>query len=278
MDPRLHAAAVAYQRGLYHLFILKQDGDIDDYTRGLRTYAAVFQLCATHVLLDKTFTFQKLPGELRRVIVNDRPTRQKIDAAALVTHSLLTADARNGNRGWRVGFSDGHPLRASSELALGLFDRTVECRHTLLYRPFLLKGAGGYQWEDCPLMDLVEDIPTTEQIENAYTSFARAMRVRAGEIEEGKSADDFAGTQWSNDLQGNNGPAKFLYYLFEPFEDRTGGRPTESLLLSYGRLLLRNNDILLGKLRDYRNALLEIDTWRGKSGFAYFSADLAGRR
>lgn len=151
MDPRVHAAAVAYQRGLYHLFMLKQDGGSDACTRGLRAYAAVFQLCAVHVLLDKTFTFQNLPHGLRRVVVNDdRPTRQKIDAAALVTHSLLTADRRNHNRKWPVGFSDGHPLRASAEVALRLFDRTVECRHTLLYRPFLLENGGKYEWMDCP--------------------------------------------------------------------------------------------------------------------------------
>jgi hypothetical protein len=157
----------------------------------------------------------------------------------------------------------------------------VECRHTLIYRPFLQESGGKYGWEDCPLMDLLRQMPGTDEIEEAYTSFARTMRTWAGEIEKGRRSDDddFAHAQWSEDLGGKtrNGPSHFLYFLFRKFKDRAQRRPTESLLLSYGRLLIgRDDETLLRKLREYRNAILEIDEWRGKPGLTYFDAKRAG--
>jgi hypothetical protein len=56
---RTVSAAVAFQKGLYHLFILQTD-QTDSYGHLIRSYQCVFQLCVTLVLLDGTFSLTKL--------------------------------------------------------------------------------------------------------------------------------------------------------------------------------------------------------------------------
>ena len=54
----------------------------------------------------------------------------------------------------------------------------------------------------------------------------------------------------------------FMQTIFVPYKDKTGQRPSETLLLSYTRMLNPDNPTLITEIRDYRNDLLKLRTNR----------------
>jgi len=129
-------------------------------------YQSLFQLNLTQLLLDFDFCLSDLniQGRLRRRCQNPkRPTRQELDPASLVTHATLEK--------WG-GFQKGHPLELVSKHTLSLYKRVVESRHNLVYRPFMLDQCF---WEDCTLIDLLEHLPSVNEIEQAYQDFSNAV-------------------------------------------------------------------------------------------------------
>jgi hypothetical protein len=154
----------------------------------------------------------------------------------LVTHS----DLRNKGRGFPIA----HPLAPIGKETLDLFSRLVQARHNLLYRPFLLDVtknpsiAISPSWEDCTLRDLIGGAPTWQEIEAAYEHFAAAI------------------WEWRNGDRCSSIPPDFIRMLFEPYIDRSGGRPTETVLLRYARMLSGDDQAMLTELLDYRNKLV----------------------
>jgi hypothetical protein len=236
-DPthRVESATVAFQKGLYHLFLIKKRSEPDIYGQVIRTYQCLFQICLTQLLLDSSFP---LNGELRhlsrrlRSLCQDpnRPTRSDLDPACLVTHSIFE------NRRWS-GFPIQHSLHSVSQLALDLYGRVVKARHNLLYRPFLLDGLF---WEDCTLINLVGSAPSTDEIEQLYQQFVSAI------------------WDWRAVEQGSRLAQYFIQMLFIVYKDRGSNRPTETLLLTYARMLNPNDSRLIADLREYRNELLRL--------------------
>lgn len=233
---RVESATAAFQKGLYQLFFVKKRSDADIYGQIIRMYQCLFQMCLTQLLLDSSFSLngevQRLPRRLRlRCHDPNRPTRSELDPACLVTHSMFE------NRRWR-GFSDQHPLHSVSQLAVELYGRVVDARHNLLYRPFLLDGSF---WEDCTLINLIGSTPSTDEIEQLYRQFISSM------------------WDWRVIEQGSRVAEYFIQTLFVVYKDRVGTRPTETLLLTYARMLNQNDTQLLADLRDYRNALMRVE-------------------
>src|SRR5438046_3181822 len=130
---RTVSAAVAFQKGLYHLFLLQNNQPNDSYEQLIRTYQCVFQLCVTLVLLDDAFSLKgllRLPAPLKTLCSDPKnPRRDEIDPACVINHSAILK--------WS-GFPSSHPLAKSGVRAKDLFSCTVDARHNLLYRPFLL--------------------------------------------------------------------------------------------------------------------------------------------
>ena len=259
---RVESASAAFQKGLYHLFILKNRQATDIYDQVLRMYQCLFQLNLTELLLDFDFQLSKLriQRRLRQRCQNyEQPTRKELDPGALVTHATL--------KNWK-GFWQGHPLERVNKQTRDLHERVVESRHNLLYRPFMLDQCF---WEDCTLIDLLKHLPSTKEIEEVYKDFFRAMVDWHLVVEEqmkmpqqGKTPRViFKNMVVENYLDGspplNSRPASyFIELLFMVYKDRVGARPTETLLLTYARMLNPNDEQLLQEVRDYRNWLLDI--------------------
>jgi hypothetical protein len=243
---RTVAAAVALQKGIYHLFALRSDLEADNYSRLIRSYQSLFQVSLTLLLLDDAFSLNGLLKHLQGPVkarCNDpeKPRRDELDPACVVTHSVF-------GRKWR-GFPAAHPLAGIATEALHLYSRAVDARHNLLYRPFLLDNtrassgdlewAFGPYWEDCTLRELIGDAPSRQEIEAAYEHFAGAI------------------WDWRNRDRTSEIPPDFILRLFEPYSDRSGERPTETVLLRYARLLSGDDQAILAGLRDYRNKLID---------------------
>ena len=162
-----------------------------------------------------------------------------------MTHSVFE------NGGWK-GFPVGHHLHSVSKLTLDLYDKTVEARHSLIYRPFMLANL----WEDCTVIKMIENVPSHSEIKAAYTSLINSC-VERFESEK----------EWRHDLltrlvKGEENVLKpplslyhFVYDLFKPYFDIHKVRPTESLLLTYGRML-NEDDGFLRRLAGFRNRLI----------------------
>src|SRR5439155_14344577 len=93
---RTVSAAVAFQKGLYHLFLLQNNQPNDSYEQLIRTYQCVFQLCVTLVLLDQAFSLTgllntpQMKGVAKRLCGDPEvPGRNEIDPACLLTHSAI---------------------------------------------------------------------------------------------------------------------------------------------------------------------------------------------
>ena len=256
---RTVAAAVALQKGVYHLFILRSDLHTDSYEQLLRSYQCVFELSVTLVLLDEAFSLnalvKHLPGPLRaRCDDPKNPRRDELDPACLVTHSVFERHK------W-AGFPTPHPLAPVGTEALNLFSRVVEARHNLIYRPFLLdgtkrpftaiEGSFGPYWEDCTLIELIGRAPGWQEIEAAYGHFAAAI------------------WEWRNRDRSLEIPPDFIFRLFEPYTDRSGERPTETVLLRYARMLSGDDQARLDGLLDYRNKLVDQDGHEKQSGIGF---------
>lgn len=258
---RVRSASVTFQKGVYHLFLLANEKDADQFASLLRLYQCLFQLCLSHLLLDSNFslTAKGTQKRLRRLCGDpDNPTRNEIDPAALVAHATFEKGSN-----W-LGLPLDHPLHVSSLKARDLLQRVAEARHNLIYRPFLLNDL----WEDCTLIELLESKPAVEEVEDAYRFFVSAMIEWHGQYEPVRRA---AANRYYETLSlanlGNNphpippvGPAYFLDHVFTVYEDRGSVRPTETLLLTYARMLNPEDGNFLDSLRDYRNGLMSVDT------------------
>jgi hypothetical protein len=191
----------------------------------------------------------------------ENPTRKELDPAAIVTHSVF----ENGR--WE-GVKIGHPLRNISKSTVKLYKRVVDARHNLIYRPFMLDGPF---WEDCTLLDLLSTVPQVNEIEHAYGEFARAMlewnRIEREETDKWIKSLTDKSTQ--SGALAKNSPNKknavrlrcsgyFLQMLFTVYEDRRDNRPTETLLLTYARMMNLDDEGLLKSIREYRNQLLDL--------------------
>jgi hypothetical protein len=246
---RVFSATATFQKGIYHLFILKNEKSPEVFTKVLRLYQCVFQLCLTQLLLDANYKIngKKIQQRLRRDCKDpEKPTRNEIDPAAIVKHSVFEEEGH-----WK-GFPQEHPLYLISKESLVLIQKIVEARHSLLYRPYMLDGPF---WKDCTLMDLLKLIPDVEEIEKTYSSFIKAVLVwqNIERLEEPGKPE----TKNSKKLRCAN---HFLHSLFLPYSDQPNNRPRETLLLTYARILNPQNDELLQKIRQYRNRLLDVKT------------------
>lgn len=236
----------------------------DFYALLLRAYQCLFQLCLTQLLLDVDYQLKSRDISLRlRKICLDRenPTRKELDPAAIVTHSVF----ENGR--WE-GVKAGHPLRNISKSTVKLYKSVVDARHNLIYRPFMLDGAF---WEDCTLLDLLSTVPQVEEIEQAYRDFARSM-LEWNTIEQEDTAKWIKSLTDKSSRSGvprEKSPNKknavrlrcagyFLQMLFMVYEDRRDNRPTETLLLTYARMMNPDDKELLKLIKEYRNQLLDL--------------------
>jgi hypothetical protein len=232
---RIESATAAFQKGLYHLFVLKKRTEGDVYAQVIRIYQCLFQICLSQLLLDSNFTLntavQRLARRLRQRCQNpQQPARKDLDPACLVTHSVFE------NRSWN-GFPMSHPLGSVTKFALALYAHVVDARHNLLYRPFLLDGL---LWEDCALIDLIGETPSANDVESVYREFISAI------------------WDWQAIEQDSRVSKYFIQTLFVPYKDKRRNRPTETLLITYARMLNPGDHQLPAELRDYRNELLDV--------------------
>lgn len=257
---RVASASAVFQKGIYHLFLLKTREAPDMYARVLRMYQCLFQLCLTQLLLDLDYKLnpKDISKRLRQLCQDPaNPTRKEVDPAAIITHSVF----ENGR--W-PGAPKGHYLEAASKSAVGIYLRVVEARHHLIYRPFMLDGPF---WEDCTLMDLLAVTPEVEDIERAFREFVGAMMTWHGD--EDRETDrlieksNAEGKTFPEVVQEVGGITPrivgyFLRMLFMVYEDRRDDRPTETLLLTYARMMNPDDPQLLDSLREYRNWVLDL--------------------
>lgn len=250
---RISSATATFQKGIYHLYFLVSQDSQEWYAKILRTYQCLFQLCITQLLLDSDFSLdaKHIQQRLRNLCKNpDQPLRSEIDPAALITHSVFE------NRKWK-GLQKHHPLHLSSVMALDVYHKTVEARHNLIYRPFMLEN----YWEDCKLINLLGSVPSCAEVESAYKTFFGGM-LDWVDLEQKEMSERFNTkvNASSGDLHDKIRPiyaSNFLYDLFRPYRDRFGMRPTESLLLTYARMLNPNDEKLLQSITIYRNNLID---------------------
>jgi len=227
-DPehRLESASAALQRGMYHLFIAERASSQDAFDHVLRLYQAVYGLCLTQWLLDDTVDINKKVKErqgdsrLKRLCPAGT-TRERVDPSYFADHS--TFDSQN-RKAWR-GYGRRHPLRDASTAALDLYNKIVEARHNLIYRPFMLDG--GF-WEDCTLSQLLCGVPSAQDVSGAYCQLIRRMR----ELAIGESRGDLRWPVWSDRVA-----MEFLNLLRKEYADRREARPTEGVFLTYARML-----------------------------------------
>jgi hypothetical protein len=105
-------------------------------------------------------------------------------------------------------------------------------------------------WEDCTLIDLLQDAPEVDEVEQAYKVFLQGM------------------ADWHivfmKDLH-NQGSSSYRYSgyfferLFSVYRDRRDDRPTETLLLTYARMLNPGDEQTFQELKEYRNQLLDVE-------------------
>lgn len=253
---RIKSASAVFQKGIYHLFILKEEKDSDIFSRVLRLYQTLFQLAITSRLLDfnSSLNFKRDPPRRLRKY-------KQIDPAAIVTHSMF--EDSGGKEFW-PGFPSGHPLHMSSMNLLKLLARVVDARHNLMYRPFMLENF----WEDCTLIDLLKTLPTITDAEQAYREFMKGMLdwhalEQQQEPKRQKMIEEYFAnlSKYPASQQRPDIPPVWAKYFFERlfwvFEDRRNDRPTETLLLTYARMLNPDDEELLSFLKDYRSGLLD---------------------
>lgn len=252
---RTVAAAVAFQKGIYHLFVLRGNPQTDSYEKLLRSYQCIFQLGVTLVLLDEAFLLNALlghlPGPLKGLCGDPtNPRRDELDPACVITHSVF-------ERSKWAGFPKTHTLAPIGTEVLKLYERVVKARHNLLYRPFLLDNTKppfsvfAPFWEDCTLQGLIGGAPRWQEIEASYRRFAAAL------------------WEWRNCDRRSEIPQKFIFALFEPYIDRGGQQPPATVLLRYARLLSSDNQAMLAGLLKYRNELVDQDRHAVQSGIGF---------
>lgn len=244
---RIKSASAVFQKGIYHLFLLKRVEPKELSGQILRLYQCIFQLCLSQLLLDFNYKLvpDRLPKRLTRLCKDPKqPTRNEIDPAAIVTHSVF-------EEGKWSGFKAGNKLHSSSKHSLTLIKRIVDTRHNLTYRPFMLSS----HWDDCTLIDLLKIAPTVDETEQSYQEFIEAVTAIA--VEENEEIDK--GIDLSKPPSRQFFARTFLAEIFMVYEDIRDDRPTETLLLTYARMLNPGNTTLLDHLKEYRNLLVKLE-------------------
>lgn len=250
---RTVSAAVAFQKGIYHLFLLRRNQPNDCYEQIIRTYQCIFQLCVTLVLLDEAFLIslkdlQRLSASVKKLCSDPKnPRRNEIDPACVLNHSAIL--------NW-PGLISTHPLAQPAAEAKALVSRTADARHNLLYRPFLLDDTDpGFEfgpfWEDCTLKALIGGTPMQEEVEVVYSNFASAIWT------------------WRKNDKISKIPSDFIFALFTPYEDTGNKQPTETALIRYARMLSGDDCNFLGPLKSYRNQLIDQNGQAPAAGIAF---------
>lgn len=249
---RMRSASAAFQKGIYHLYFLSAQNAQETFSRIVRTYQCLFQLCLTHLLLDFDYALdaKNVQKRLRKLCKNpNAPTRSEIDPAAIITHTVFE------KKQWK-GWTASHALHESGKKALFLYHKTVDARHNLIYRPFMLEN----HWDDCPLMRLLDAVPVSQEVEAAYKEFLQEMLdLEKREREELPKRMEASRKARLGQPHQNFKPFfahGFLCDLLKPYRDNTGVRPTESLFLTYARMLNSHDSDLLNALANYRNELI----------------------
>ncbi len=224
---RLWSSSATFQKGLYHLFLLKRDIDVDAYAGVLRTYQALFFLVATGYLLSNT------------EIPKPKDHGPAPDPAADLGHRHL--------RNWG-GFPCDHPVAKVSKESVGLLKRVWHARSNLLYRPYMLlqddRPTRGF-FEDCTLQRLIVGIPTAPEIENTYVQLLKAIG------EWSQMRDERANRL--QDLQDGRAN-RFLDLLRATYSDLSGRFPRSTLLTRYALILGEARGVAPG-FEDY------VDEW-----------------
>lgn len=261
---RIKAASATFQKGLYHLFMLTKKEKNDLFELILRTYQCLFLLRETELLLNTKFDFNRYKNRkdyLKEECQNpNQLTRKEIDLVSLLDHSIL----RN-----KVNFPlHNHPLEKVDYNTLDLYRKIIDIRHYVLYRPSMLDDL----WNDCELIDLLKQFPRITKIEQIYKDFIKAM-LDWHKIEQNKpkrtiSKEDVHKGRYNPFLNCISGI--FLSSLFRVYEDISkNNRPTETLLLSYARMLTPDNLEILRELIDYRNQLLDVENLKEITGINF---------
>jgi hypothetical protein len=146
--------------------------------------------------------------------------------------------------------------------------RVADARHNLVYRPFMLDGPF---WEDCTLIDLLKTAPTTDEVEQLYLEFTHAVADQFAAERSERPARSGAMNKYIRSWVKSRPRSEFSpppfpihwanYFsqlLFWVYQDIRSSRPTETLLLTYARMLNPTDEVLLQELKDYRNHLLDV--------------------
>lgn len=263
---RTASASVLIQKGIYHVFVLIHDTNADVFAAVLRMYQCLYQLCSAMLLLDTCYKgmLRNLPGPLKPLCSDPKnPTRKEIDPAMLLTHKIFESGI------WK-GFPSNHPLHASSVRAVQLYKRVVDARHIAIYRPMLLARKGWY-WEDCSLIDRVKNLPRPTEVERVYKDFCAALSTefshqwdeqlrRAAKMNAAKMSDvDPVG---GRDLWA----VRLFREILQEYKDNNGERPTETIILSYGRLFHGNGATFLAEVAAFQDVLLNLKNIRCQLG------------
>lgn len=263
---RINSASAMFQKGIYHLYFLRNEEETDTYAKVLRLYQCLFQLCLSQLLLD--FDYKLNPKWFPKPPKNSNElTRADIDPAATVKHNAFEK-TQEGNFRWRPRKT--HRLYSISGESLELINNVVQARHNLIYRPYLLDDNF---WNDCVLIDLLKHIPAVDEVEKIYKKFIHVML----------DWYEFEQQQWTppppppplsmkknkeilGDRTNTFSPPvdpfcaiSFLNGLFCVYEDLRDHRPTETLLMTYARMLNPSNDERLQSIREYRNQILGLE-------------------
>jgi hypothetical protein len=208
---RLISSTATFQKGLYHLFISKSTKALDAFDDVLRKYQSIYLLGVTLTLLD----FDGV------TIDSKRNHFAKNDPAGGVNHTQVL--------NWK-GFNIGHPLYNISIKYLNICKRIVEARHNMIYRPFYCNLNEEWSWEDCTLKGLLRNIPSTQEIENVYKDFFKAI------------------TYWENNAKGEE--IKYIpFFTLLTFQKFSNSGKT--LLIAYTNLLNPDDMIIEEHIREY---------------------------
>jgi hypothetical protein len=138
-------------------------------------------------------------------------------------------------------------LHKISQETLRLYKNIDDARHNLIYRPDYasreLAGKSLWFWEDCTLKELLQNIPTLDEVEQTYTEFYKSINT---EIKD-------------------NDKSTVIYFKAGIVAPLSGPPLTLTLLLKYAHMLNSRSTLgldlqdfqLLDEVRKYRNQLLD---------------------
>ncbi len=232
---RAKSAAVVFQKGIYHLFMLSTHRFSDAFDRGLRLYQCAFSARLTQMLLD----FDGLKFEEIKLSKVAKKRGEK-DPSTIINHTLA--------KDWN-GFSSDHPLHEVSQDTKRIYDNVEEARHNLIYRPYYEywedSGSTFYYWEDCTLENLFMKWPKQNELEESYRKIYDSIK------------------KWSADknVKHSGFISHFIFNVWDNFKYEST-HPPATLVLCYARLLSLASELDLELLNDvklYRDKLLGTD-------------------